>query len=1201
MSQMISVASGFQYSVNIGFDLNNDDKIKNFIPTQPAMDLLEDVLASTSPSSLDRARVLIGAYGKGKSHIVLMILSMLMRKDISLFENMISKVTDNPRLKQLISNYYESDNKMLPIVVTGSNTSLTQAFLNALQRTLTDNDLLDVMPETNYKAAVSVIKRWRNDFPETYKQFEELIDIPANEFEKQLDEYSITAYEQFERLYPQLTAGSVFNPFLGFDVVDLYEQVAKGIKTKGYSGVYVVYDEFSKYLEANIQEASVSDTKMLQDFAEKCNRSGSLQMHLMLICHKEISNYIDKLPKQKVDGWRGVSERFKHVRMNNNYAQTYEVISSVIKIDSDRWNEFVKKYSDDFAGLVHRYSNHPIFSDLEGSVNAAIYGCYPLSPVATFVLPRLSEKVAQNERTLFTFLSAEGKSTLSSFLSTYDDDRFCLISPDMIYDYFSPLLKKETYGSDIHNTYVLTENILQKLNEESLESKLVKTISLIYILEQFECLEPTREELIGIFSSQYGVAEIDNAIQALVEKEFVVYLKRSNNYLRLKQSSGVDIKQRIADLVATQFGKISVKESLNKSNFDNYMYPARYNDEREMTRYFSFEFIEEDEVVSDVDWNLKSSTVNADGVIYGILVHSEVAIDGVKKALSKNSTGNQCIFVIPKHYSEITQIVREYNAAYTLREKAFEDPVLFEEYDVVVEDLVEIIRAFISSYTHPESYKSTYFHKGEEVFVRRKAALTELMSSICDNVFGVTPVINNEAVNKDEITSIATNSRNKIVSALLRNDLEPGLGLSGSGQDVSIMRSTLTRTGIWIEGDIPTINIHPEDNCIANMLGVIEGFIVSARKQKPVKFSELYKELIEPQGNIGLRKGVIPIYLSVVLHEYKKQIVILDRYGQVPINVDTIVQINSDPEAFSLSYLDWDEEKEVYVNKLAEVFADFVIEAEKGANFYDYVSNAMKRWFLILPKYSKELRKLPNGTKIDKRYSSMTKLFRQNPSSYELIFSKLPEAFGYADGFNPSVVENISLAKNFYENLILELKKYLVCSLKELFVLPNLSASIHQMSLASVITEWCESLDQKVFEHLFSDGSNRFLQLCKNITNDEDAFISRLAKIATDLRIEDWDCYTIDRFLENIKRYKSTAESFVGKSNVESSSGTASYQVSYTDENGEVVTKRFDSVEFSGRGKLLLNQINASLDAMGHAISEQEKRQILMEVLKKLC
>lgn len=43
MSNMISVASGFQYSVNIGYDLNDDDKLKNFIPTQSALTLLEDI------------------------------------------------------------------------------------------------------------------------------------------------------------------------------------------------------------------------------------------------------------------------------------------------------------------------------------------------------------------------------------------------------------------------------------------------------------------------------------------------------------------------------------------------------------------------------------------------------------------------------------------------------------------------------------------------------------------------------------------------------------------------------------------------------------------------------------------------------------------------------------------------------------------------------------------------------------------------------------------------------------------------------------------------------------------------------------------------------------------------------------------------------------------------------------------------------
>ena len=74
MSNMISIASGFQYSVNIGYDLNNDNKIKNFIPTASAIKLLEDILLSTASTSTERARILIGAYGKGKSHIMLMIL-----------------------------------------------------------------------------------------------------------------------------------------------------------------------------------------------------------------------------------------------------------------------------------------------------------------------------------------------------------------------------------------------------------------------------------------------------------------------------------------------------------------------------------------------------------------------------------------------------------------------------------------------------------------------------------------------------------------------------------------------------------------------------------------------------------------------------------------------------------------------------------------------------------------------------------------------------------------------------------------------------------------------------------------------------------------------------------------------------------------------------------------------------------------------
>lgn len=1205
MSKMISVASGFQYSVNIGYDLNNDDKLKNFIPTKSALTLLEDILLSTNSSSTERARVLIGAYGKGKSHIVLTILAMLMKRDLGLFKKCMPKIMENPKLYQAVQNYYDSKNKLLPVIITGSNTSLSQAFLLALQRTLSVNDLMDVMPETNYKAAVQVIARWEREFPETFSKLKEAIDIPIKAFVEALQDYDTEAYEQFEKIYPSLTAGSVFNPFLGFDVVDLYEEAVKGLRSKGYTGIYVIYDEFSKFLEANIKEASVSDTKMIQDFAEKCNRSGDMQMHLMLISHKEISNYIDKLPKQKVDGWRGVSERFKHIHLNNNFTQTYEIIASAIQKKDSIWKEFINEYASSFSSILQRYEKHNIFNDVEANqVEQTIYGCYPLHPVSTFILPRLSERVAQNERTLFTFLSAPGKSTLPTFLNEYQDDDFEVITPDLIYDYFEPLFKKEAYGGAIHEIYVLTEVILDKLEEKSLESKIVKTLALMYILEQFEKLQPSKDEIASIYSISYGPEEINQAIDNLIEKEFVIYLKRSNNFLRLKQTSGVDIRQKIKNMVEVQSNRITIKETLNNSNFDNYMYPSKYNNERDMIRYFAFEFIDENEVTEEIDWNAKSQFLDADGVIYGIIPHSEESINRIKEVLIKTSKNcDRFIFIIPRHYVEIADIVKEFNAVSVLRDSANDDKTLFDEYEVVYEDLREVINSFMRGYTHPEEYKSRFIYAGAEVAIKRKAALTGLMSNICDQIYSNTPIVNNEAMNKNEITTVAQNSRNKIVAALLRNELEPNLGLTGSGQEVSIMRSTLIRTGIWEEkGGVPFINLKTEKvKYMAEMLSVIENFIVETKQIGKQSFAELYKRLTMPEYKIGLRKGLIPIYLAAVMHVHKKEIIISDSYGQIPISADVLTQINAKPDTFSLSYLDWNPEREDYIKSLATLFQEHIVETEKGTNSYDYVVASMKRWYMALPKYTKESKYTPDGIQVPKTYQKVLRLLKQNVSGNELLFERLPGVLGDKE-LLVELVEDIRQIKNYYDCFIENTKVTLVKFIKTNFVSSAYKNNIEKMSMASVISDWCEELDQAVFEQLFTDGTDKCLKLFRTITNDDDITVSKLARLATDLRIEDWDEKTKSKFEENVLQFKETAESYRSTKETEEIINAASvYQISFTDEVGTVVTKRFERTESTKRGKLLHNQVTAALDSMGRSITDQEKRQILMEILKSLC
>lgn len=1205
MSKMISVASGFQYSVNIGYDLNNDDKLKNFISTKSALNLLEDILLSTNSSSTERARVLIGAYGKGKSHIVLTILAMLMKRDLELFKKTMPKIKENPKLNQCVQNYYGSKNKLLPVIITGSNTSLTQAFLLALQRTLSINDLMDVMPETNYKAAVQVIERWEREFPETFLKLKKAIDMPIKSYIKALQNYSTEAYEQFEKIYPTLTAGSIFNPFLGFDVVELYEEAVKGLRSKGYTGIYVIYDEFSKYLEANIKDASVSDTKMLQDFAEKCNRSGDYQMHLMLISHKEISNYIDKLPKQKVDGWRGVSERFKHIHLNNNFTQTYEIITSAIQKKEGEWKKFTNNFAASFTGIIQRYEKHNIFSDVtEKQIEQIVYGCYPLHPVSTFILPRLSERVAQNERTLFTFLSAPGQSTLPTFLKDYQDDTFEVITPDLIYDYFEPLFKKESYGGPIHENYVLTEVILDKLEDKSLESKIVKTLALMYILEQFEKLQPSKDEIASIYSIGYTPEEINQAIDNLIEKKYVIYLKRSNNFLRLKHTSGVDIRQKIHDMVEVQSKKITIKETLNNSNFDNYIYPSRYNNERDIIRFFAFEFIDEDEVTEDTNWNIKSQSLNADGIVYGIIPHSEASINRIKDLLLKTSEScERIIFIIPRHFTEIEEIVQEYNAVSILRDNANDDKILFDEYEVVYEDLREVINSFMRGYTRPEEYKSRYIFAGKEVSIKRKAALTGLMSDICDRVYSNTPIINNEAINKNEITTVAQNSRNKIVAALLRNELETNLGLTGSGQEVSIMRSTLIRTGTWEEnGGIPFINLKTKKvKFMDETLSVIENFIIETKQIGKQSFGNLYERLIAPEYHIGIRKGLIPIYLAAVMHIYKRGIIVSDCYGQVPISVDLLTQINAKPDNFSISYLDWNPEREKYVHDLSILFNEYVIETEKGANSYDYVVSAMKRWYMALPKYAKESKCTSEDVQMSKKYRKVLRLLKQNANGNELLFEKLPALFTSEITLD-RLIDEISSMKRFYDSFVVGVKNELVCFLKTNFVGAVYVDKVEKMSLSSIISDWCETLDPKVFEQLFPDGTDKCLALFKTITNDDDATVSKLARLATDLRIEDWDDKTKSKFEENVLCFKHTAESYQCKENKEQAIDSASvYQISFTDEEGAVVTKRFERTESTKRGKLLYNQVTASLESMGRSITDQEKRQILMEILKDLC
>ena len=363
----------------------------------------------------------------------------------------------------------------------------------------------------------------------------------------------------------------------------------------------------------------------------------------------------------------------------------------------------------------------------------------------------------------------------------------------------------------------------------------------------------------------------------------------------------------------------------------------------------------------------------------------------------------------------------------------------------------------------------------------------------------------------------------------------------------------------------------------------------------------MYENLTTSKNKIGARKGIIPIFIACVFRKYRKQLSLIKNGNPISLNAENLSELNENPNDFELCYLEWNLEKDNYVDELEKIFISDIYENEKENNSYEYIQTALRRWYMKLPKFTKEtkIRFTKEKEEIEKSKINFLKQIKQSNGAQELLFVKIPKVFD-TEKCDVCLAKEIQKTKIFFENILFELHEYISLKMKEVFCL--IPENQIQKSLSSVIKDWTEKLEPQVFEQLFKNNTERFLALCKDFSNDEEIFFQKLSQVATGLRLEDWSENTVEQFLERIKEFKLTAENFIHeqKDKLEEKLST-SYELKFVQDDGSQVTKRFDKVEQSVRGKLLYNKITSELDSMGLSISDAEKRQVLMNILKELC
>ena len=1187
INQVVTANENFQSSVNIAFDLGHSEKIRNLIPTETVLDCLENLLSDVINASSRRAKVMTGPYGKGKSHIVLAALSAMYYKNPEIFGN-ISKAYSNsrPGFTSSFKEFVSSGRRLLPVIISGSSSDLRHSLLGALKNALRGIDAVGLMPKTNFAGAIEAITLWSEKYPDTLTKFESSIGLSYEETISRLEGFDTEIYEEFVGLYPQMTSGSHFNDLENADVVSVYQNVADKLKAMGFSGIYVVYDEFSKYLEANIANTTIEDIKLLQDFAECCNRSTiDSQLHLLLIGHKSLSNYIDsKLPKEKVDGWRGVSGRFFEIEVWGSSSQSYELISNAIVKDSRLWSKWLEIPGNRamLEEVEYKYVKKGIIPT--GCDDTVVFGCYPRHPLSTFLLPRLSEKVAQNERTLFTFVSSRDEKSLTGILAKSNICTF--VSPDYIYDYFEPLFRREYYTSPIRKTYELAARTLAKIPQDSLQSKLVKLLASIYIVAEFDRVEPTKQTLLDVYiDCGYTSAEIEEAINGLVEDQSLIYLRRSNAFLKLKESSGEDIESVISDRAERIKTSSSPTAILNEYLSGRAIYPSRHNNENAITRYFDYSFIRE----KDLDRLIRTGGTipsSGDGVVAAIYPENPDSIDSIVNA-AKAYTGNDplAVLTVPKAYKTIDQALYRFIAASQLMNEESDDEVLRDEYELVLEDCEEQISTYISAAFRPELKSSAFISNGMICNVNRRAKLSELLSQMCDATYPYTPYINNETLNKNVLTGAAKHSRSKILLALTSQNLEPNLGFIGSGQEISMMRSILKMTGLVESIDSnPTVNLHPESKNINHAISTIEDAIFDKGK---ICIGAIYSMLTGRSRGIGMKRGPIAVFLALVFREHKNELQIVAHGEEKPLSGDLLDDIDADPDSYVAQVIDWNAAREGYLKKLADIFECRTFGRAQ-------IVESIEKWYVNLPQVVRTTRKYRGYEGITKKayenhQAFLRTLQRHKPDTQVFLFEELPLSFGLT-AEDSDLLILIKQEKDFCEKYVAVLKEALANELKGKLE-PSAPAVA---SLQSVCLDWSESHPN----HLGSGVNALIARAISSASGDEQATISRIAKACTSLRVEDWNDGRIDDFYSGIDEF--IQQSKMDNGSQDGSDNSNEYVVKFVDENMNMLERSFKRVECGPRARLLKNELLNSIDEMGNSISDAEKKQVVMDVLRSM-
>ena len=506
-----------------------------------------------------------------------------------------------------------------------------------------------------------------------------------------------------------------------------------------------------------------------------------------------------------------------------------------------------------------------------------------------------------------------------------------------------------------------------------------------------------------------------------------------------------------------------------------------------------------------------------------------------------------------------------------------ENKVLLKEIPIIEDDLYREIFSYIDNAFEVED-ESVFFYISEgDVKQISNTKISDVVDMVCYQVYPKTLSVNNEMINKENIiTSPIKKARKTIIDRLIYGE-DCSDYYSGTSAEATIFRALFVGTGI--------ISKEYERNA-EEVMGIFNTYIDSACDVKQ-PLSKLVDSLVK--APIGMRRGIIPIYLAYALSLRKEDIVIYFDTKEMELSADIVLNMCESPSDYYIFIAMEDMKKEQYLTSLSALFG--VKEASnKSESRLQNILVSMQRWFRALPQVTKNIKKQDayfNNSVISKAFPKVKGLLQSvEANPYEVLFVELPKVFGCEDDFD-RLVENISQLKTKLNGYYEWVAQNAVKSTIEVFDKKKKNDLVHTMQ------EWYESQSTLAKQGLHASKVTGLMNVISDIkTFDDVELVKKMVHAVTEIYMDSWNDSSMNKYLDILKSVKEEIENISDEN-----AATGKLELSFIGKDGEKIVRYYEHVS-EGTGAILKNILSDNLEDFSD-LSVNDKVAILLEMIEK--